>query len=191
VARSFRQKFIPVSPASPSRLRACRGFTLLELMVVLVLIGIIFSFAMLSIGGDDLAEAMEQETRRLAALIGMAADEAVMRGEELAIHFTDDSYAFMVLSAGEWQPAQDDHLLKTYKLPAGLKLRVEVEGEPPLLVQPDDEDEKERLVPQVFILSSGEMTPFAAVFAADQSRYRYHLSASLLGELEWEVEETF
>ena len=194
MARSFRQKRIPVSPACPSRLRVCRGFTLLELMVVLVLIGIIFSFAMLSIGGDDLAEAMEQETRRLAALIGMAADEAVMRGEELAIHFTDDSYAFMVLNAGEWQPARDDHLLKTYKLPAGLKLRLEVEGEAPLLVQPDDEDEeddKERRVPQVYILSSGEMTPFAAVFAADQSRYRYHLSASLMGELEWEVEETF
>lgn len=193
MARSFRQTLIPVSPASPSRLRACRGFTLLELMVVLVLIGIIFSFAMLSIGGDDLAEAMEQETRRLAALIGMAADEAVMRGEELAIHFTDDSYAFMVLSAGEWQPARDDHLLKTYKLPAGLKLRLEVEGEAPLLVQPDDEDEdeKERLVPQVFILSSGEMTPFTATLQSHDSTARYRLSASVLGSLDWEVEQAW
>jgi general secretion pathway protein H len=164
-------------------------------MVVLVLIGIIFSFAVLSIGGDDLAEAMERETRRLAALIGMAADEAVIRGEELAIHFTDDGYAFLVLRAGEWQPAQDDRLLKTYKLPAGLNVRLEVEGEPLLLAQPAEEDEEEeeeaRLVPQVFILSSGEITPFAAIFSADQSRYRYHLSASLLGELDWEVEETF
>lgn len=161
-------------------------------MVVLVLIGIIFSFAVLSIGGDDLAEVMERETRRLAALIGMAADEAVIRGEELAIHFTDDGYAFLVLRAGEWQPAQDDRLLKTYKLPAGLNVRLEVEGEPLLLAQPVEEEEEEaRLVPQVFILSSGEITPFAAIFSADQSRYRYHLSASLLGELDWEVEETF
>ena len=128
--------------------------------------------------------------RRLAALIGMAADEAVMRGEELAIHFTDDSYAFMVLKAGEWQPARDDHLLKTYKLPAGLKLRLEVEGEAPLLVQPDDEDEddKERRVPQVYILSSGEMTPFTATLQAHDSTTRYRLSASVLGRLEWEAE---
>ncbi len=175
-------------------MRVCRGFTLLELMVVLILVGIIFSFAVLSLGGDDLAEAMEQETRRLATLIDMAADEAVMRGEELAIHFAEDSYAFLVLDAGDWQPATDDHLLKTYMLPAGIELRVEVEGEPPLLAEPaeeEEEEEEERLVPQVYILSSGEMTPFVAIFAAEQSRYRYHLSATLLGELDWEVEETF
>ena len=41
------------------------GFTLLELMVVLVLISIIFTFAMLSFGGDDVAELMEQEVRRM------------------------------------------------------------------------------------------------------------------------------
>ena len=44
-------------PVSPTRRSA--GFTLLELMVVLVLIGIIFSFAVLSLGGDDYAELME------------------------------------------------------------------------------------------------------------------------------------
>jgi general secretion pathway protein H len=163
-------------------------------MVVLVLISIIFSFAMLSLGGDKLAEAMEQETRRLATLISMASDEAVIRGEELAIHFSDDSYAFLVLRAGDWQPAENDRLLKTYSLPAGIQVGLEVEGEPPLLVEPDEEDEEDeetRLVPQVYILSSGEMTAFSATFSTDQSRYRYHLSATLLGELDWEVEETF
>jgi general secretion pathway protein H len=163
-------------------------------MVVLVLISIIFSFAMLSLGGDKLAEAMEQETRRLATLISMASDEAVIRGEELAIHFSDDSYAFLVLRAGDWQPAENDRLLKTYSLPAGIQVGLEVEGEPPLLVEPDEEDEEDeetRLVPQVCILSSGEMTACSATFSTDQSRYRYHLSATLLGELDWEVEETF
>ena len=46
---------MPVSAA-----RRSAGFTLLELMVVMVLIGIIFSFAVLSLGGDDYAEMMEQ-----------------------------------------------------------------------------------------------------------------------------------
>ena len=189
------QRYFSDKPAValPPAVKLCRGFTLLELMVVLVLIGIIFSFAVLSIRGDELAETMERETRRLATLIGMASDEAVMRGEELAIHFSDDSYAFLMLRAGDWQPDENDRLLKTYRLPAGLHLRLEVEGESPLLQEPENEDgeEEARLVPQVYILSSGEMTAFTAIFEANQSRYRYHLSASLLGELDWEMEETF
>ena len=44
--------------------------------------------------------------------------------------------------------------------------------------------------PQVFILSSGEITPFSATFMSLQSTYRYHLSVSLLGKVSWEVEET-
>jgi len=99
------------------RLADARGFTLLELMVVLVLISIIFTFAVLSLGGDDLAEAMEQETRRLMTLISMATDEAVLRGEGLAIQFTDNSYEFMVFQPEGWQAPEDDHLLKSYTLP--------------------------------------------------------------------------
>lgn len=172
----------------PSRFRS--GFTLLELMVVLVLVGIIFTFAVLSFGGDDLAEALERETRRLVTLINMAGDEAVLRGEELAIHFTENGYTFLVLQGDVWRVSADDRLLRAYTLPEGMHVRLEVDAEPPGLTSVEADDEIS-LTPQVFILSSGEMTPFTASFEADQSRYRYHLIVSLLGEPEWEVEETF
>jgi len=165
------------------------GFTLLELMVVLVLIGIIFGFAVLSLGGDKLAEAMEQETRRLVALISLANDEAVIRGDEIAIHFTDTGYSFLVLGPAGWGVAPEaDRLLKEYELPHGVQLTLEVEGETPELTQPDEDNS---LSPQVFILSSGEMTPFAATLWSDQSHYRYHLAVSQLGEPEWDIEEVF
>ena len=34
------------------------------------------------------------------------------------------------------------------------------------------------------------MTPFSAIFEAEQSRYRYHLSVSLFGEFGFSVRET-
>jgi general secretion pathway protein H len=175
-------------------LRACRGFTLLELMVVLVLIGIIFTFAVLSVGRSDQAEAMQRETRRLATLIGMANDEAVIRGEELAIHFTETGYSFLGLRVDGWQELQDDDLLKPYTLPAGIRVRIEVEGDPPGLGQRDKkktEDTEDTLTPQVYILSSGDMTPFSATFETDQSPVRYHLTATMLGKLDWEAEKVF
>lgn len=188
---------VPVSPA-----RRSAGFTLLELMVVLVLIGIIFSFAVLSLGGDDYAELMEQETHRMITLLGLASDEAVLRGDELAVLFAEDGYSFLILDEDQqWRATSDDGLLKSYALPEGIDLRLEVEGEPPILTATSiddielqetdpDEDQEEELQPQVFILSSGEMTPFTVTFMSRQSRMRYHLTASLLGSLSWELEET-
>jgi general secretion pathway protein H len=159
-------------------------------MVVLILIGIIFSFAVLSVGRNGQAEAMERETRRLATLIGMANNEAVIRGEELAIHFTDTGYTFLALQIDGWGELQDDELLKPYKLPEGISVRIEVEGDPPGLgKQAKKTDETQ--TPQVYILSSGDMTPFSVTFEADQSPVRYHLTASMLGKTDWEAEKTF
>ena len=180
-----------------ARPRRSAGFTLLELMVVLVLIGIIFSFAVLSLRGTDISDLMERETRRLATLLELAADEAILRGEELAVNFTDDGYEFLVLQDNSWQSSGDDGLLKAYSLPADIELRLEVENELPELnsfARQEDEDseadEEEKLTPQVFILSSGEVTPFTVTFMSFLSEYRYHLTATLLGKVSWEVEET-
>jgi general secretion pathway protein H len=168
--------------------RQCTGFTLLEVMVVLVLIGIIFSFAMLSLGGDDVARLMERETRRLVILLDMAGEEAVIRGEDLAVHFTDTGYAFMVLRQNNWTDLTDDPLLKPRVLPAGIELDLEIDEEPPLVGEsrPDAESE-DKPIPQVYILSSGEMTPFTMTLQSAQSLMHYNLTASLLGNLTWEA----
>lgn len=171
-------------PVLPDRRTA--GFTLLELMVVMVLIGIIFSFAMLSMGGDDLAELMEQETRHLETLLTLASDEAIIRGEELAIRFDDEGYEFMVLSAEGWQ-TEDDGLLKSYRLPEDIELQLDVSDDLPVSDKESDKDDA--LSPQVFILSSGEMTPFSVTFSSRNSNRQFHLTTTLLGVVSWEVED--
>jgi general secretion pathway protein H len=172
---------MPVSSA-----RRTAGFTLIELMVVMVLIGIIFSFAMLSMGGDDIAELMEQETRHLETLLNLASDEAIIRGEELAIRFEDDGYEFMVLSAEGWQ-TEDDGLLKSYRLPDDIELQLDVSDD--LSLSDDKSESEEAVTPQVFILSSGEMTPFSVTFSSRDSNRQFHLTTSLLGAVSWEAED--
>jgi general secretion pathway protein H len=166
--------------------RRAAGFTLIELMVVMVLIGIIFSFAMLSMGGDELAELMEQETRRLETLLSLASDEAIIRGEELGMRFEQDGYEFMVLATDGWR-AEDDGLLKSYRLPADIELQLDVSGDLPVSDEQSEQDDAQ--TPQVFILSSGEMTPFSVTFSSRNSTRQFHLTTSLLGAVNWEVEE--
>ena len=167
---------------------ASAGFTLLELMVVLVLISIIFTFAMLSFGGDDVAELMEQEVRRLETLVALAADEAIIRGDELGIRFTGDGYEFMLLQQNGWQVPQDDRLLHAYSLPGVLALRLQLEGDAPVFPgQPTDDD---AITPHVFILSSGEVTPFSVVFESDESTAQYHMNVSIMGNVTTERGQT-
>jgi general secretion pathway protein H len=81
-----------------------RGFTLLEIMVVLVLIGIITSFALLSVGGGP-RERLAEEGQRLAALVELHQQEAILSGEVRGIRFTRTGYAILSLDEkGEWQP---------------------------------------------------------------------------------------
>lgn len=167
--------------------------------MVLVIIGVIFSFAMLSIGGDKYAEVMEREVRRLTALVDMASDEAVLRGEEVAIRFYDDGYEFLVLQNNNWFASGDGSLLKAHTLPAGITLLLEVENELPVFPGDDKEDELEGITgavdsttpPQVYLLSSGEVTPFSVTFQAPESDVRYHLKVPFLGEPAWEREQAF
>ena len=149
--------------------------------MVLVLIGIIFTFAMLSFGGDDIAEQMEEESRRLGALLVLASDEAVIRGEELALRFDDEGYEFMQLQASGWQVPQNDNLLRAYTLPPVIDVRLQLEGDVPVI--PGQEENPEAVTPQVYFLSSGEVTPFTLVFESAQSDTQYTLSVSYLGEI--------
>jgi general secretion pathway protein H len=158
-----------------------RGFTLIELMVALVIMGVVLTFFTLSAGGDRRAEEMQREAQRLLALLQMASDEAQMRSEQLAMRVGDTDYSFMILDNNQWREITDDPPLRPRKLPAGIELRLELQDNPPPGLTAQNEDQ-----PQVFLLSSGEMTPFVLTFSAPDSEQRYHIKATLLGHLELE-----
>jgi general secretion pathway protein H len=154
---------------------------LLEVMAVLVIVGIILSFMTLSTGGDKRAEEMEREAQRLVALLQMASEEAVSRSEQLAMRVGESDYEFMILENRQWLPLADDRPLRPRKLPDGIELRLELQDNPPPAMTAENEDQ-----PQVFLLSSGEMTPFVLTFSSPGSEQRYHIKATLLGRLELE-----
>lgn len=150
-------------------------------MAVLVIIGIILSFMTLSAGGDKRAEQMEREAQRLVALLQLASEEAVMRSEQLAMRVGDSDYAFMIRHNNQWLPLDDDRPLRPRELPAGIELKLELEENPPPGLTAEDTDQ-----PQIFLLSSGEMTPFALTLSAPGTEKHYRIKATLLGRLELE-----
>ncbi len=152
-----------------------RGFTLLEILVVVLIIGIVLSLATLAFR-DDTAERLQTEARRLAALITLASQEAVLQGREFALAFAPGDYRFQVLEEAKWVDVRDT-VLRQRRLPEDITAFLEIEGET-LPATPEDKDQP----PRVYLLSSGEVTPFTLTLKHTNSTATYQLHADPGGE---------
>jgi general secretion pathway protein H len=157
------------------------GFTLIEILVVVMIVGTIALASVLALtaGGSD--RELEQQGRRLVALLELASEEAIMQGRELALEVFEEGYRFHVYepAADEWQALEDDVHLRARALTNGMSLALEVEGRR-VTLQPGPGDMAR---PQVMLLSSGEFTPFRLVLQRDR-RIGVQLEADARGRME-------
>ena len=115
------------------------GFTLLELLVALVIVAVGLSLAVISLRPDPRG-VVRQEADRLAALLGLASEEAVTGGRPLAWVSRAGGYEFQAREIGdqgpEWTLLRGDDLLHPRELPSGIQLvDIQVDGQPQSLGQ--------------------------------------------------------
>ena len=185
----------------PPSLKHGRAFTLIEILVVMVIVGILMAVAFLSFGilGND--DNMDREARRLSSLI-----QLVTEGRDFGVEFMTVGYRFVEHDPllDQWFEVIGDDYLVQRTLEEGMEFeltleerrillhteaqetaREEVEEEEPLLVNRlENRDLTDDYLPHVLILSSGDVTPFELRMIRDADRRELLLTLSLAGELE-------
>lgn len=129
-----------------------KGFTLIEIMVVVVIAAVLIGAVTLSFPpvGDKL---IKENADRFTALLSLAQDEAILQSTELAIEITPDGYSFYHNENNSWANLNENPFSKR-KLPEQINTELYLDG---ILIDLIDREESK---PQVVILSSGEITPF-------------------------------
>lgn len=81
------------------------GFTLVELMVVLVILGLMASVVILSLpdGRNDL----EQDAQIFAARTAALRDNAILQSRPMAVQVTPSGYSFLERRKGAWSLLED------------------------------------------------------------------------------------
>jgi general secretion pathway protein H len=160
------------------------GFSLLELLVVVTIIGIFAGAAVLSMGALGSDRELEREALRLRGLVDLMQEEAILESRDYGILFAETGYRFYVYDYRQltWLLVSDDRLLREYALTEPLRLALDMDDREVLLALDFEARGRiEQAEPQVTILASGELTPFEIAFYRDLAGGRFLLDAKIDG----------
>ena len=172
----------------PRRLAGRRqaGFTLLEVLVVIVIIGILTSMAVISVnvlGGDH---EMQQEAERLQAILLQSREDAIMQSRDLGLRLDETAYEFLEYDGrtGKWVAVENDPLLRARTLPEGLRLGLRVEDRAVQLKTMQPATDRDPISPQVVLQAAGDLVPFDLLLSREGTDQKRRVSGTLDGKIE-------
>jgi general secretion pathway protein H len=172
----------------PKKLHTHLGFTLIEVMLVVVVIGIMASFVQFKTGTDQEDTLLDQSSYKFASIFEIASEYGMLNNIELGLFVNKNTYQFLAYDGVSWADIPDNKLFVAHELPEGVEIKLSLDDLPidePLLFdaesldqdafenqddeydenEDEDEKKKKKRIPQVYILSGGDITPFSLTFS--------------------------
>lgn len=179
---------MPISPAgttdstharrAPVPAHGSTGFSLIEILVVLVIVGIAVTGAVLSIGGSGERE-VENAARRAERLVRLACERAVIGGRDIGFDAVRDGLRFGYVEIDGWRPLGEGGTDELRARPLGRELLISAQRDGLDLVLGDESGRE----PSFGCFSSGEMTPFVLRIDRADVAQPWQLQGALDGTL--------
>ena len=181
----------PTDLTGPTRMAPSAGFTLLEVLVVLVIIGIITAMAVVSTAVLGKDRQLDEEAQRLQALLAQAREESMLDGRDVGVRVDRQGYDFLRYNGRVvegrvvgWEPVVDDPLLRERALPEGLNAMLRLEAREIELEPRTAPTEDEPAQPQILVMASGDVVPFDLLLGRDGSDEVRRISGTADGTFE-------
>lgn len=161
-------------PDRESRIPVPRGFTLIEVLVLVVIVGVLATVVTLgasSIGGE---RRLEQEAQRFQAIVMHACERAELVGREIGVRIDAAGYAFATLAIDGWMPEEHQGELRLRSWAQGIDAELLRDGRA-LRAEADG--------PVIVCFSSGEMSPFVLRLGLAGVATRYELRGAIDGRI--------
>ena len=100
-----------MSDSAGASLKRNSGFTLLELLVVLVVVGIMLGMVSMT-AIPNKKQALLTDAQRVALLLQLVREEAIVRNREVAFELDSEQFRFYVRGDTSWQLLADNDLFR-------------------------------------------------------------------------------
>lgn len=139
-----------LGPTSP------KGFTLIEILVVILIVGITLSFALLAFGDFGEKRRIIVAAEQFNAYVQLVQQQAILETSTLGIELNKNGYQIRQLStSGKWIPMSSRGIFHDQHFPKGLIFHLR-------------HHTTKRGMPEIIINSSGDMTDFILDFGSSK-----------------------
>ncbi len=163
-----------------------RGFTLIEILVVLVIMAIVISLAVLSVNVTGRDTQVDQESQRIEGLLEMLHERALIEGHDFGLRLEPTAYEFLAYDTRRnlWVPLDQEREFRRRTLAPGLSFLLELDSRQVVLEAKDPNLTTDTPPPpQLAIAASGDSTPFRITLLRNDTQARALVSGDSLGRL--------
>jgi general secretion pathway protein H len=151
-----------------------RGFTLIEIMIVIVIIGITIGFALIAFGDFGESKRILFAADHLKNTLRLAQQQTILETSTLGLKIDNTGYQFLQLqNNAHWTPLSNTGVFKMTYFPKNTSITLQIANPP----APN--------APAIILNASGDMTPFTLTFGNAKENKIALLTGHRNGDLEF------
>lgn len=163
-----------------------RGFSLIEIMVVVFIIGLVSAAVIINFVGQSRDTQLETEAQRLDALFDYVREQAELQTRDYGFRVNARNYSFVVYDviANQWRPVDEDDALREREFPEGIVPSVVVEGRSIVLDKKKKRaSDVDDFSPDILIFANGDLSSFEVALQREGARDRARVYTDEQSEL--------